>query len=958
MPNLKTLQRSFNAGELAPAMLGRLDDGRYQNGCRLMRNFVAMPQGPAQSRPGTKFVRRCRGDSTRARLIPFRYGLGQAFVLELGLRSEYPATSDVPCYIRFHTGGGALLAGNAWSGSTTYAVGDLVRVGGVLYRCLVAHSNHTPPNATYWKSHEYVPNRPFTPADVNTGTEEITFALAHNLVTADPIIFTSDNATAIPAPLVIGTTYYAIVVNATKIKVASTSGSAVAGTAIDLTSAGGGGGQHRLNYAYNLPNLISSSGSLYYCRQSPVADGSPSVAPGTDEDFWYPLPATFEYEIPLPMALTEDDLFALTFAQLGETLTLASRAAPPHELVRAGTHIWTCQPITFGSPLAAPTNVAVTPTYGQIVKVTEVLGASLGFNPIKSIGGVPTGLVVGDYVKVTGVPGITASPDSVYVVVKDDTIDVVYLKTQDTGAAVTATVGAGLTGTMRRQDPSYLSSNSYKVTAVDVDDVESAPSAAATASDNNLSVEGSLNTITWSAVTGAVRYRVYKKQDGLYGVIGETEELTFRDGSPEIAPDMEQTTPLTDATLAAGSTSYPGAVCQFEGRRGFGGTANAPQDVWLTRSSTQKDLSYHLPLVDSDRIHERIAAVELCAIRHMVPLGHLIVLTDSTEFRVTPLNSDALTPESFSARAQSYVGASSVQPVVCDTSLLFAAARGGHVHEFRYQAETGGFSPDDLSIRASHMFDQLSVVQMAYGRAPIPIVWAVSSSGVLLGCTYSAREEIVGWHQHVTSGLFESCCVIPDGAEDRLYVVVKRVINGTPRRFVERLDPLALAAAIADAYCVDCGATYNDTPTTTITGLDHLDGATVAILADGVVQPQQVVASGQITLSTAASKVHVGLAYVPELRPVSPALQIEALGDGRQKNLNQVWLRVVASAGFQAGPTDTLLATYAAAALETQTVTVKPLGAWRNDVDVILRQPNPLPLNVVSMTIEFAIGGG
>lgn len=957
MPNLKTLQRSFNGGELAPAMLGRLDDGRYQNGCRRMLNFIALPQGPAQSRPGTKFVRRCRSDATKARLIPFRYGLGQAFVLELGLRSEYPATSAVPCYLRFHTGGATVVAGNAWSASTAYAQHDIARSGGTLYRCIVAHTNHVPPNTTYWKSHEWVASRPFNPADVNTGTEEITFAVAHGLVTADPIIFTSDNAVAIPAPLVEGATYYAIVVSATVIKVAATASQAAAGTAINLTSQGGVGGQHRCNYAYVLANLVSFGGTIYYCRQSPVASGSASVTPGADEAFWYALPATFEYELPVPMALSESELFALTYAQLGDTLTLASESNRPHELVRGGANIWTCQPITFGSALSAPTGVAVTPTYGQVVKITEVLGLSLGFNPLKSLGGTPTGLVVGDYVKVSGVPGITASPDSVYVVADDRTIDVVYLKTADTGAIVTATVGV-VTGTIRRQDPSYLASNSYKVTAVDVDGIESAPSSAVTAADNNLSVDGSLNTVTWNAVSGAVRYRVYKKQDGLYGLIGETEELTFRDGSPESAPNMGETAPLADATLAAGSTSYPRAVCQFEGRRGFGGTTGAPQDLWLTRANTQKDLAYHLPLTDRDRIHERIAAVELCAIRHLVPLGHLIVLSDSAEFRVTPLNSDALTPASFSARAQSYIGSSAVQPVVCDTSLLFVAARGGHVQEFRYQVDSGGFTPDDLSIRAGHLFDGLGVTQMAYGRAPLPIVWAVSSGGSLLGCTYVPRQDVSGWHQHTTAGMFESCCVIPDGTEDRLYVEVLRVIGGTPRRFVERLDPLSLPTAIADAYCVDCGATYSGAPTSTITGLDHLEGATVAVLADGVVQPAKTVASGQITLGAAASKVHVGLAYVAELRPVSPAMQVEALGDGRQKNLNQVWLRTIGSAGFQAGPSDVLLATYAAAALESRVLTLKPLGAWRDDVDVILRQSNPLPLNVVSMTIEFAVGGG
>ena len=83
-----------------------------------------------------------------------------------------------------------------------------------------------------------------------------------------------------------------------------------------------------------------------------------------------------------------------------------------------------------------------------------------------------------------------------------------------------------------------------------------------------------------------------------------------------------------------------------------------------------------------------------------------------------------------------------------------------------------------------------------------------------------------------------------------------------------------------------------------ISGISWLEGKTVNILADGAVHPQKVVSSGSITLDRAASVVHLGLPYESDLNTLPMALQVEAFGQGRVKNLNHVWLRVLESSGF------------------------------------------------------------
>jgi hypothetical protein len=108
---------------------------------------------------------------------------------------------------------------------------------------------------------------------------------------------------------------------------------------------------------------------------------------------------------------------------------------------------------------------------------------------------------------------------------------------------------------------------------------------------NNIYVTGATNTISWSAVAGAARYRVYKLLGGLYGYIGSTTGTSIVDNN--IAPDLSITPPIYDNEFTSAS-NYPGAVSYFEQRRCFAGTINEPQKIWMTKSGTESNLSYGL----------------------------------------------------------------------------------------------------------------------------------------------------------------------------------------------------------------------------------------------------------------------------------------------------------------------------------------------------------------------------
>lgn len=526
---------------------------------------------------------------------------------------------------------------------------------------------------------------------------------------------------------------------------------------------------------------------------------------------------------------------------------------------------------------------------------------------------------------------------------------------------------------------------SYVVTRVRDGDGSESTASAASSVTNNLYVTGNKNTITWTAGDAGTReYLVYKMQGGLFGYIGRTTGTSLVDDN--IGPDMSRTPPHYDDTL---QNNPPAAVSYYEQRKVFAGSWAMPQQVWMTRSGTESQMTYSMPVRDDDRISFRVAAREVNAIRHIVPLSNLLLLTAAGEWRVTSVNSDAITPTSVSVKPQSYVGSSNVQPLVVNNTALFASERGNHIHEIGYNWQANGYITSDLSLRNAGLFDLGRIVDMAYQKAPYPVVWAVNYDGRLFGLTYVPEQQVGAWHVHTTQdGMFETCCVVPDlPFTDSLYVVVKRKLNGQERRCIERMHWRVVqndgVKDAVDAYFVDCGVSYGGAAISTLGGLGHLNGMKVNVLADGVALPPQTVVNGVINLPRPASTIQAGLpidAYVRTLP--ATAMNDTALGQGRLKNVNKVWLRVQRSGAFYVGPARNMMrewraptwpgGEYGAAsspagmginvstngALSSGEVEVPIDGVWmQGGGQVYIEQRSPLPLTVLGMTAEIVFGG-
>lgn len=524
-----------------------------------------------------------------------------------------------------------------------------------------------------------------------------------------------------------------------------------------------------------------------------------------------------------------------------------------------------------------------------------------------------------------------------------------------TGVGVVATIGTG----------GNLSPQRYVVTAIAADGVTESLASGTASTSNNLSVAGNYNTVSWSAVAGASRYNVYKQRGGSFGYIGQTSSLSIVDDN--VLADTTKTPPEDIYDLNTGAGDYPSAVTYYEQRRWFAGTTDDPQTVWATRNGTESNLTSSLPSQEDDGLEFRIASRQQNAIRHLLPLADLIALTVGGEFRIFADSAPNITPTSLSIKPQGYSGANNVQPALTSGSILYVQAQGSRVREMAYNWQSNAYTSIDISIMAPHLFNGYTVTDLAYCRAPVPTLWAVRSDGTLLGMTYVPEQQVYGWHRHATDGVFESVTVVSEDNEDVLYALVRRSVNGRSVRYLERLQSRQFVDQ-EDAFFVDSGLTYEGAATATLTGLWHLNGKEVQVLADGAVFPDVTVVNGSVTLENAASVVHVGLGYNSDAQTLPIALEgAPAGGQMLRKNVNAVGVRYTQSSLLKAGPTFERLTEYpdrsttdpydSPPALRTGEARLAIGSNWSSDGPVCIRQDKPLPLTVLSIVIDVATGG-
>lgn len=403
------------------------------------------------------------------------------------------------------------------------------------------------------------------------------------------------------------------------------------------------------------------------------------------------------------------------------------------------------------------------------------------------------------------------------------------------------------------------------------------------------------------------------------------------------------------------AAGYPSAVCFFEQRLFLGGTTKQPTTVWGSSNGDYEN--FGAGTNDADSVAYPLASIKVNLVRWLLPTKALLGGTAGGEFSIVGGAGQTLTPTNVLAQSETTHGSSKVMPVRVGHLVLFVQAQGRKVREIIYDYKYESYLAPDLTRFADHIA-QGGIVDMAYQEEPDSILWCVRADGVLLGLTYNREEEVYGWHRHVTDGFFESVAVIPDPANnrDQLWAVVRRTIGGATKRYVEVLDP--------DVVAADSFVRYQGAAATEITGLSHLEGKTVDVIADGFVVFGLAVAGGKITLSTAASDVVVGLHYETTVEPQRPDF-VDDRGNttiGKKKQWSEAILRLYQTG--LSGVTVNGKTVPARAGSDplgsppapfTGDVATPVLGSTKDGL-LTIKQTLPLPLTLLAITGTLDVG--
>ena len=333
------------------------------------------------------------------------------------------------------------------------------------------------------------------------------------------------------------------------------------------------------------------------------------------------------------------------------------------------------------------------------------------------------------------------------------------------------------------------------------------------------------------------------------------------------------------------TTGFPSAVVFFEQRLVFANTATQPQTIFFSVSGDFED--FNAGILNSSALTYTIGSNQVNVIRYLTASRALLIGTSGGEFVVRASSDEPISPTNTQILRQASYGSANIQPVAVANVVLFVQRAKRKLRELVYSFGSDSYFAPDLTILSENITEGL-IKEIALQQEPDNIVWCVLENGKFVGMTYRREEEVVAWHDHEIGGTYtdsgttygygfvESVATIPSstGTEDEVYIVVARTIGGATKRYIERLKPIDFGSDVEDAFFVDSGLTYSGSSATSISGLTHLEGQTVRIVANGATHADKVVSSGAVTLDRATTKAHIGLPYTSTLQ----TMRIDAVG--------------------------------------------------------------------------------
>jgi hypothetical protein len=393
----------------------------------------------------------------------------------------------------------------------------------------------------------------------------------------------------------------------------------------------------------------------------------------------------------------------------------------------------------------------------------------------------------------------------------------------------------------------------------------------------------------------------------------------------------------------------------FEGRLAWAGK----NKTWLSESDAYEDFDDEA-IGDAGPITRSIGGGAVDTINWMKDAERLLLGTDSEELSLRASREDEiLTPTNARIKKFSTQGSATVQADEVDGSILFVQRGGDRLMEAAW-GDSFEYITNDLTTFYPEAGDS-PIRRIAVQRQPDTRVHCVRADGSVAILLNDKAEQISCWVMH-SGGTVEDVIVLPgaDGdGEDAVYYVVQRTVNSSTVRFLEKWSLESENQGGATNKNLDAHIT-GTVSGGTMSGLDHLEGETVAAWVNGVDAGTYVVTSGAITGVTTNGTACVGLAYTAQFK----SAKIGMLTDKKNIKRLGVIMRNTHYQGLQYGPDFSSLYNLpkvkdgAATAADTVHPTFDEEtfafgGRWDSDSRLCLQAASPRPVTLLAAIVEY-----
>ncbi len=456
--------------------------------------------------------------------------------------------------------------------------------------------------------------------------------------------------------------------------------------------------------------------------------------------------------------------------------------------------------------------------------------------------------------------------------------------------------------------------------------------------------------------------------DYAIGSVDGITRITAVASETSATADVLVTLGNTDATAAWGEgewstyRGFPSSVAFADGRLAWSGK----NGIWMSVSDGFYSFDDNVT-GDSAPISKVIGAGPVDTINWILPLQRLLLGAEGSELVCKASSFDEpLTATDFSIRTASTQGSAPVNPVKLDKIGIYVQRGGVRVMELSLQ-EDGEYGSTELTLLCPEATES-TIKRMAIQRQPDARVHCVRTDGKVAVMTIDRAESVRCWYLYETDGTVEDVVVLPGvsgDAEDYVYYVVNRTINGATKRYLELFAFESEGVGGTLNKQLDCFAVYSGASTTGLSGLSHLEGETVYVWGGGKDLGSYTVSSGAITLSEAVTDAVVGLTYTAQWKSAKMAYA-SGLGTAltQKKKINQLGVILLNThhEGLKYGPDftnlDSMPQIHDGAIVADDTIytsadeeMVNFPGQWNTDSRLCLQAQAPKPCTILAAVL-------